>query len=95
MQQSRMDCSVVNSSASFLYHDNDQMCKNVNGVIQYEDDVYLTNSTIAISANKSLFKWIISRVRFFIYASNPYEEMFEFEDQIPDYHTEVYPKHEL
>ena len=28
-------------------------------------------------------------MRIFLYVSNPYEESFEFEDQVADYHTEV------
>ena len=61
------------------------LCRNVSTAVEN-----LTNNIIPISGNnKNIFQWIISRVRFFIYASNPYEEMFESVDQMPDYHTEV------
>lgn len=33
--------------------------------------------------------WLISRSRIFLYLSDPYEESFEFEHQVADYHTEV------
>jgi hypothetical protein len=36
-----------------------------------------------------IFPWFISRLRIFLYLSNPYEESYHFEDQVPDYHTEV------
>ena len=34
-------------------------------------------------------KWLISRLRIFLYLSDPYEESFEFVHQVADYHTEV------
>lgn len=40
--------------------------------------------------NTSAFlPWLVSRSRIFLYLSNPYEESFEFEHQVADYHTEV------
>lgn len=47
-----------------------------------------------LCASKSLntsavLPWLYSRMRIFFYMSNPYEESFEFEDQVADYHTEV------
>ena len=47
-----------------------------------------------LCASKSLntsavIPWLYSRMRIFFYMSNPYEESFEFEDQVADYHTEV------
>ena len=37
----------------------------------------------------TIFPWFISRLRVFLYFSNPYEESFEFLEQVTDYHTEV------
>ena len=47
-----------------------------------------------LCATKSLnttavLPWLISRIRIFFYLSNPYEESFEFQEQVADYHTEV------
>merc|ERR1712137_287561 len=36
-------------------------------------------------------KWSFSRIRTFFYMSNPYEEMFEFEHQVPEYNKEMFP----
>ena len=36
-----------------------------------------------------IFLWLFSRLRIFLYLSSPYEESFEFEHQVADYHTEV------
>lgn len=37
----------------------------------------------------AFLSWLFSRLRLFLYLSNPYEESFEFEYQVADYHTEV------
>lgn len=37
----------------------------------------------------TVISWLFSRLRIFLYLSNPYEESFEFEHQVADYHTEV------
>ena len=36
-----------------------------------------------------LLKWAISRLRTFLYLSNPMDEAFQFVHQVADYHTEV------
>ena len=36
--------------------------------------------------------WALSRLRIFLYLSNPYEESFQYEHQVTDYHTEVQEK---
>ena len=37
----------------------------------------------------TVFPWLTSRLRIFLYLSNPYEESFQFPEQVVDYHTEV------
>ena len=37
----------------------------------------------------AFLSWLFSRLRVLLYLSNPYEESFEFEDQVSDYQTEV------
>ena len=37
----------------------------------------------------SVFKWIFSRLRLFLYLSNPSDEAFEHQHQVADYHSEV------
>lgn len=49
----------------------------------------LTNATLHFANNGTFAKWIINRLRIFLYLSDPYEEMFETEDLVPDYHAEV------
>lgn len=54
----------------------------------------LTNHAGVILSTKNLsvstvLSWLFSRLRIFLYLSNPYEESFEFEHQVADYHTEV------
>lgn len=41
-----------------------------------------------LSASKVL-SWLFSRLRVFLYLSDPYEESFEYEHEVADYHTEV------
>ena len=61
------------------------------------------NTTLNLSANANdlyhvpsmgsndvtFAKWVVLRLRIFLYLSDPYEEMYEFQHQVPDYHTEV------
>ena len=37
----------------------------------------------------AISSWLFSRLRIFLYLSDPYEESFEFVHQVADYHTEV------
>merc|ERR1712071_433832 len=39
----------------------------------------------------SVFKWIFSRLRLFLYLSNPSDEAFEHQHQVADYHSETFP----
>lgn len=57
------------------------------------------NSSLSRFKNESfnnsiipVLPWLISRSRIFLYLSNPYEESFEFQEQVADYHTEVSKK---
>ena len=50
----------------------------------------LTSLSTADYFNSSaVLRWLISRLRIFLYLSNPYEESFQHENEIADYHTEV------
>ena len=44
------------------------------------------NETVDVA---KIGKWVFSRLRVFFYLSDPNEEMFEFEQNVADYHTEV------
>ena len=49
----------------------------------------MANMTLEQATNRTFTQWMLSRLRIFLYISNPYEEMFESVDQVADYHTEV------
>lgn len=55
------------------------------------ESVNLTRLALSVdSVNYSnTLPWLISRLRPFLYLSDPREESFEAFDQVPDYHTEV------
>ena len=48
-----------------------------------------SNFTLKLASNRTFSRWMINRLRIFLYISNPYEEMFESEAEVADYHEEV------
>ncbi len=57
------------------------------------ENITIHNDCVLLNAQKfnisAIFLWLFSRLRIFLYLSSPYEESFEFEHQVADYHTEV------
>lgn len=70
----RMDWFVNNTAQSLA-----QQCEALSGQNR-------ENLTIQVAG---ILPWLSSRLRVFLYLSSPYEESFEFDHQVPDYHTEV------
>ena len=62
---------------------NSSGCENTDLTVNWTDP-----SVVSVNYTNAL-PWLISRLRPFLYLSDPREESFETVDRVPDYQTEV------
>ncbi len=62
-------------------------CPSVAWESNFEPRFKTNFNTTLFSANK--LAWLVKACRRYFYLSNPYEEMFQHQDELIDYYTEV------